>query len=120
MNIRGILNSLRRSLKIKVLLIGGYGNFGKHIAKCLAQEKNIELIIAGRNLSKAEEFAKSLNAINPAKAAKLDIDNNILESLSQINPNLVIHTSGPYQEQSYKGSSILHKTKMSLCRFSGC
>jgi saccharopine dehydrogenase-like NADP-dependent oxidoreductase len=98
-------------LKIKVLLIGGYGNFGRHIAKQLSQEKNIELIIAGRNLSKAEEFAKSLNAINIAKAVKLDINNNILEPLSQINPNLVIHTSGPYQGQSYKVAQSCIKQK---------
>ena len=45
----------------KVLILGGYGNFGLRIAESLASHPNIQLFIAGRNLSKAEEVTNSLD-----------------------------------------------------------
>ena len=41
----------------KVLILGGYGNFGKRIAIALAKA-NIPIIIAGRGKHKAEALAK--------------------------------------------------------------
>ena len=37
----------------RVLIIGGYGNFGSFITESLAKEANIQVIIAGRSLQKA-------------------------------------------------------------------
>ncbi len=88
-------------MKTRVLIIGGYGNFGGHIAKSLADRSNIQLIIGGRNYHKAEKFARNLSAANPAEAAALDINGNLPEIFAQIKPDVVIHTSGPYQGQSY-------------------
>lgn len=85
----------------RVLIIGGYGNFGSFIARMLAREENIQLILAGRNKAKAEKAAESLDAKNTPEAAKIDIDHGFSHSLAEINPNIVIHTSGPYQDQSY-------------------
>lgn len=85
----------------RVLIIGGYGNFGRFIAKRLAPENNIQLIIAGRHIQKAKTLADTLGATNPAEYAKLDIYCQLNESLSQLKPDIVIHTSGPYQQQGY-------------------
>lgn len=87
---------------IRILIIGGYGNFGSHIARSICDEENIQLIIAGRDISKAQKLSSKLMAKNKAEIAELDIDEGFLESLALIKPNLVIHTSGPYQGQSYK------------------
>jgi saccharopine dehydrogenase-like NADP-dependent oxidoreductase len=76
----------------RILIIGGYGNFGRFIAKRLAQKSNVTLIIAGRTLSKAQALAKELNA----EAAFLDININLAEKLKEIKPDIVIHTSGPF------------------------
>ena len=32
----------------RVLILGGYGNFGSFISKTLAEDKNITVIVAGR------------------------------------------------------------------------
>ena len=85
----------------RVLIIGGYGNFGSFIARMLAREENIRLILAGRNKVKAEKAAESLQAENTPEAVMIDIDHGLSESLAEINPDIVIHTSGPYQNQSY-------------------
>jgi saccharopine dehydrogenase-like NADP-dependent oxidoreductase len=86
----------------RILIIGGYGNFGSHIARSICDEENIQLIIAGRDLDKAKKFSANLGAKNKAEFARLDIDEALSEALALIKPNLVIHTSGPYQGQSYK------------------
>ncbi len=81
----------------RVLVIGGYGNFGRFISQSLASDENITLIIAGRSLSKAQTLAEEINA----EAACIDIHNNLAERLHEIKPDIVIHTSGPFQSQGY-------------------
>ena len=43
------------------LLLGGYGNTGKLIARLLLQESDVQLVIAGRNRAKADSMAEELN-----------------------------------------------------------
>ncbi len=90
----------------RILIIGGYGNFGRFIAKTLASEDDIQVIIAGRNLSKAETLAAQLIAENPTSkhpvaAVAFDFTDDLTASLSKICPDIVIHTSGPFQSQNY-------------------
>lgn len=96
----------------RVLIIGGYGNFGQFIAGKLVNESNIQLIIAGRNAEKASEFAQSLLAKNSVEFARLDINIGLRDTLAAIKPDLVIHTSGPFQGQGY------HVAR--ACIFQGC
>ncbi len=84
-----------------ILIIGGYGNFGSYIAHKLAGDAKIRLIIAGRSLLRAQAFCAQLKAINTPLAAQLDINHNIAPALQHLRPDLVIHTSGPFQRQSY-------------------
>lgn len=85
----------------RVLIIGGYGNFGSVISKTLAKESDIQIIVAGRSLQKAESFIQTLEAKNKAEATFIDINKNIASVLNDIKPNILIHTSGPFQGQSY-------------------
>ena len=82
----------------RVLVIGGYGNFGSFISRSLASQDNIRLIIAGRSLTKAQPLASDLNA----ESVQLDIHCNLDSKLNEIKPDIVIHTSGPFQSQSYE------------------
>jgi len=86
----------------RVLIIGGYGNFGRFITRMLAREKNITLIISGRNEDKAKALVAKFDAKNMPETAALDIEHNLEQSLATIKPDIVVHTSGPYQGQSYK------------------
>lgn len=52
----------------RVAIIGGYGNFGTHVARSLASDPAIHLIIAGRSLAKAEAAVAALDAANPPEA----------------------------------------------------
>lgn len=81
----------------RVLIIGGYGNFGRFITRSLAAEDGLHLIIAGRSLEKAQILAQEAGG----EARSLDINENILAELKKIAPDIVIHTSGPFQSQGY-------------------
>lgn len=84
----------------RVAIIGGYGNFGSHVARSLAGESNITLIIAGRDRHKAQAFAKSLASANPAEAAVVDL-RDPAEAVAAMKPDLVINMVGPYHDQPY-------------------
>ncbi len=86
----------------RVLIIGGYGNFGSYIAEALASDPNVSLLIAGRSKPKADAFAAALAAINPAAGCALDIDADIEARIQEIRPDLVIHAAGPFQSQDHR------------------
>jgi hypothetical protein len=86
----------------RVLIIGGYGNFGGYIARALATDSNITLLIGGRSQAKADEFAASLSASNPASGCTIDINRDIESQLRRIGPEVVIHTTGPFQAQDHR------------------
>lgn len=81
----------------RILIIGGYGNFGSFISRTLAIESNIRVIIAGRSLEKASALANEIGG----EAAALDISADISIALNALKPDIVIHTSGPFQAQGY-------------------
>ena len=86
---------------LRVLVLGGYGNFGSCIAKALASDERIRLIIAGHNVAKAHAFADGLGATNGAEAVAIDIADPA-RAMAVCNPDLVIHTVGPFQGQDYR------------------
>ena len=85
----------------RVLVIGGYGNFGSFIVRDLAGEKDLRLIVAGRTPENARRFVESLPPTNRPEIHDLDINRNLQASLEALKPDIVIHTSGPYQDQGY-------------------
>lgn len=60
----------------RVLIIGGYGNFGSFISKTLAKEPNIQVIVAGRSAEKSKQFILGLDTVHKAEGAVLNINND--------------------------------------------
>jgi len=87
----------------RVLIIGGYGNFGSYITEKLVCEPNLQIIISGRSEEKCRACAEKFKtAPNPPEYKVLDINNGLPEALKEIAPDIVIHTSGPFQGQGYE------------------
>lgn len=85
---------------MKTLVLGGYGNFGTRICRALAGDANIELQIAGRNIGQAQRLADALDGW--ARAVAIDCNaSDFAQALAALQVDLVIHTAGPFQEQSY-------------------
>ena len=87
-------------MTLRVLVLGGYGNFGSYVCRALAGDDRIQLIVAGRDGEKACRFARGLGATNSAENAVVDIARP--EGIAACRPGLVIHTVGPFQEQAYR------------------
>ena len=89
----------------KVLILGGYGNFGKRISESLSAIKGITIVIAGRSIKKAEALCEALSekrALAELSAIAIDIHSTqFLYQLKTLAPDLVIHTGGPFQWQDY-------------------
>jgi saccharopine dehydrogenase-like protein len=83
---------------IRVLVLGGYGNFGSYIAGRLAGDGAIRLLIGGRSRDKAEALAGTLGA----EALEVDAAGDLAGALAAARPDLVIHTAGPFQGQDYR------------------
>ena len=86
----------------RVLIIGGTGNFGGVIARLLAPDANLHLLIASRSRERAQAFVATLTAANPPDAIALDIDSDLIPTLSQARPDIVVHTTGPFQHQNHR------------------
>jgi saccharopine dehydrogenase-like NADP-dependent oxidoreductase len=102
----------------KVVVLGGYGNFGKRIVESLAKIESITVFVAGRSLTKAQTYIDTLDASEDklfvADLQPLVIDifaEDFTEQLSLISPYLVIHTGGPFQGQDYRVPKACIKLK---------
>lgn len=93
---------------MRILLLGGYGNFGALIARELARDADIDLLLAGRNADAARHMATSLSSPDGARieGVALDIEAPDLQSrFAALAPNLIIHTCGPFQGRDYRVAS---------------
>jgi hypothetical protein len=82
---------------MRILILGGYGVFGGRLAELLSDLANVELLIAGRDLSRAEAFCAKY--VGQARVIPFRLDRrDIAESLRTERPNLVVDASGPFQD----------------------
>ena len=85
-----------------VLVLGGYGVFGGHVARMLARDGDFRLLIAGRSAQKAAAFAEELRAGGGDVAGiGVDIANGVRPVLAKTGARLVIHAAGPFQGQNH-------------------
>lgn len=83
----------------RILIIGGYGNFGAHAARRLVVDTHMTVIISGRDGAKAQKFASELGG--NTEHAVVDINHDFVGALARVKPDIVLHTSGPFQDQGY-------------------
>ena len=81
---------------MRVVIIGGAGNFGARICTRLAQERGIEVVATSRRV-------RGAGASRQSQTVLLDIDSPHFEkTLRSLAPDLVIHCAGPFQGQDYR------------------
>lgn len=85
---------------MKTLVLGGYGNFGARISRALAGIDDIGLVIGGRDAGRASGLAAALGG----NTSSITVDctaPDFSQVLAAQGFELVIHTAGPFQAQSY-------------------
>jgi len=82
---------------VKVLVLGGYGTFGGRLARLLAGEANVTLLIAGRSREKAAAFCAGLPLGAERRPLFFDRDGDVRVQLERIVPDVIVDASGPFQ-----------------------
>ena len=77
----------------RVLIIGGYGVFGGRLSRRLARHTDIDVIVAGRQQSRADTHCVQYGGT----AARIDTDADLVAAFQHWQPALVIDAAGPYQ-----------------------
>lgn len=80
---------------MRVVVLGGLGNFGTRICRQLGRDSAFEIIATGRNTVDAIEV--------PVARKAMDLHApNFPAELGSLRPDVVIHCAGPYQAQDYR------------------
>ncbi|RZJ06556.1 MAG: hypothetical protein EOP39_18825 [Rubrivivax sp.] len=89
----------------RVLVIGGYGFFGRRLVTRLARWDGLHLVVAGRSLSSGTALVDGLRPASRSAldAVTLDVQAPTLaRDIERLNPDVVVHASGPFQGQDYR------------------
>ena len=87
-------------MSFRIVVLGGYGNFGARISRTLAGDADMEITVAGRDATRAADTAAAISLAGGKRvdAAALDVTaRDLAPRLKQLEPDLIIHTSGPFQ-----------------------
>lgn len=83
-----------------VVVLGGYGNFGRRIVTSLSREPGARVFVCGRDVKLAQAVAQE--AGGSAEPLHLDAHApDFIGRLREVAASVVIHTAGPFQGQSY-------------------
>lgn len=84
---------------MRVVVLGGYGNFGARICRALARD-DVEVIAASRDPDRGHRAAGFDAKIGKAR---IDLsDPQLASRLRKLSPHTVIHCAGPFQAQDYR------------------
>ena len=83
---------------MRILVLGGYGNFGARICRRLAAG-DVEVIAAGRDPDRGHSEASFPSSIGKARLNITDAD--LAEKIRRLSPDIVVHCVGPFQGQDY-------------------
>lgn len=78
-----------------VLVVGGYGGFGRRLVELLEGMELDQIFVAGRSLDRAREFCSDRGGkVSPVA---LDRSQSCSAQLRELAPNVVIDAAGPFQ-----------------------
>ena len=84
---------------MRVVVIGGYGNFGSRVCRGLAGSPAMEVVAAGRHPERGR------GGLSDPKLQHARLDHSARDfpaELKRLAPGLVIHCAGPFQSQDYR------------------
>ena len=110
-------------MTLRVMVIGGYGNFGSIVCRHLAVAPGIELVLSGRDSHKLQRKLDELNAQSGSVCEGWCGDAmgaQFAAVLQAKNIQMVIHTGGPFQGQSYAVALSCIEAGVNYCDLSDC
>ena len=110
-------------MAFKVMVVGGYGNFGSIVCRHLVVMPGVELVISGRDphklLRKVDELKTRSGTVCESWCGDA-MGTEFKSVLALMNIQLVIHTGGPFQGQSYAVAENCIDAGVNYCDLSDC
>lgn len=104
-------------MSFRVLVVGGYGNFGSIICRHLAGAAGIEVIATGRDCTRLDALAQQL----PLQTLCTDAQGpGFSDLLQEQQVDLLIHTGGPFQGQPYRVAQHCIAAGVHYCDLADC
>jgi len=110
-------------MAFRVMVVGGYGNFGSIVCRHLAQMPEIELLLSGRDARKLQHKVAELQAQSGRACEGWCGDAmgaGFQAALRELNIQLVVHTGGPFQGQSYAVAESCIGAGVNYCDLADC
>ncbi|SEC13031.1 hypothetical protein SAMN05216178_3560 [Pseudomonas saponiphila] len=110
-------------MTLRVLVVGGYGNFGSIICRYLMHLPGLHLVLSGRDPLK---LAAKLDALRAEGARACSgwcgdaMGGQWVAALKELNIDWVIHTGGPFQGQSYAVAEGCIEAGINYCDLADC
>ena len=89
----------------RVIVIGGYGFFGRRLVQRLALQAGLHIVVCGRSAPAAQALVDRIQPTAQAAltSAVLDIHSTTFDrDLTALAPTVTVHASGPFQAQDYR------------------
>lgn len=81
---------------MRILVLGGYGVFGGRLVDLLGDVPGLEILVAGRNAAKAEQFCTRVTGATTLQPFVLD-RRDVAGALAGLAPDLIVDATGPFQ-----------------------
>lgn len=110
-------------MPFRVMVVGGYGNFGSIVCQHLISMPSIGLVLSGRDPRKLQDKVDQLQAQSGAVCEGWCGDAmgaGFSDALRALNIQLVVHTGGPFQGQSYAVAESCIAAGVNYCDLADC
>jgi hypothetical protein len=110
-------------MAFRVMVVGGYGNFGSIICRHLVQMPGVQLVIAGRDAGRLTIAVEALQALSGTRCESWCGDAmgpSLTATLESLGIHLLIHTGGPFQGQPYNVAQSCIAASVHYCDLSDC
>lgn len=90
----------------RIVILGGYGQFGTRIVRWLAREAGCHIVVAGRHPGQAASLVADIERTGASaglSAARLDSESpDFAAQIVALRTDLLIHTAGPFTDPTYR------------------
>lgn len=88
---------------LRVVVLGGYGFFGRRLVQRLLRIPGLHIQVAGRSLASGRAFVQCMPADSSLDAVLLNAEDPDLEdALRKLAPDILVNASGPFQGADYR------------------
>ena len=91
--------------RFRILVIGGYGFFGRRLVERLTLRSGLHVQIGGRSVAEGRALVRALEPSSDVELEAVSIDTrmpSLADELARLGPHVVIDASGPFQGADYR------------------